>query len=235
MGPNSITSSKTSNINSAAGIENGIPANLDAESLMMYCSSQLNSLDSEISRMMGAQTESLKHKQVLGELEGIMTRHSPPRSGATFKLIEDSFEEAINQLDPSDPMRGKLEEQWNVIREDMVGVWGNVEAPSSLDHPIFSDVAINHMVGQMEAQRGTMGETFDGLADGAVSVHSYSSEQWAGNTAKITNLKDDASGNSELNMIKMQSIISQRQMAIQLTTNMMSKLDQGEASIAKNI
>ena len=60
----------------------------------------------------------------------------------------------------------------------------------------------------------------------------------AGVTQLTTNLKNyaaDLNSNSEMSMITLQSLMSQRQTAIQLTTNLVQSLGDQASSIAKNI
>jgi hypothetical protein len=60
-------------------------------------------------------------------------------------------------------------------------------------------------------------------------------EQWGSYVSELTRLKENVGANAEINMIQLQSAIAKRQTAIQLTTNMMSKLDQAPAMIAQNL
>lgn len=53
-------------------------------------------------------------------------------------------------------------------------------------------------------------------------------------TAKLDSVLDEINGASELNMIRLQQLMGQRQVCIQLTTNLLSKLASGEESIAAN-
>ena len=57
-------------------------------------------------------------------------------------------------------------------------------------------------------------------------------------TQLTTNLKNDAAdlnSDSEMTMITLQSLMSQRQTAVQLTTNLVQSLGDQQNSIAKNI
>ena len=52
---------------------------------------------------------------------------------------------------------------------------------------------------------------------------------------RIDALVNDIGKNAELNMIQLQSILSQRQTAVQLTSNMMKALNDSESQIVHNI
>jgi hypothetical protein len=70
---------------------------------------------------------------------------------------------------------------------------------------------------------------FDGMpekVDGA---------QWQQKIEDVKNTVSGLSKNSELNMIKLQEIVSQRQLAIQITTQMMQALNEGAKQVAANL
>jgi hypothetical protein len=63
----------------------------------------------------------------------------------------------------------------------------------------------------------------------------FTKEEWEGHTGDIRSMLDEVSGNAEINMIHLQSIMSQRQTAVQLTTGMLAKYDEGIKSVIGNI
>jgi hypothetical protein len=63
----------------------------------------------------------------------------------------------------------------------------------------------------------------------------FTKEEWQGHTGDIRSMLDEVSGNAEINMIHLQSIMSQRQTAVQLTTGMLAKYDEGIKSVIGNI
>lgn len=68
--------------------------------------------------------------------------------------------------------------------------------------------------------------------------HSHFNVNWAhwrSTLAEVGRLKERISGDAELRMIKVQSYVSKRQSAIQLTTNLMSKFNQSLNSVTKNV
>ena len=75
-------------------------------------------------------------------------------------------------------------------------------------------VTANNLPGDFE---GTNKEFYTGIGDG------------------IGEIVEDLKGNAELQMIQLQSLISARQTAVQLTTNMLSKVDQTLQSVVSNI
>lgn len=69
----------------------------------------------------------------------------------------------------------------------------------------------------------------------SMELGAISDDQWKDLDQNLKNIGDDASSQGETNMIQLQSLMSRRQTAVQLTTNMMNKLDESYASVVKNI
>jgi hypothetical protein len=63
----------------------------------------------------------------------------------------------------------------------------------------------------------------------------YSGEEWSALMGDVHSMLENVNGNAEINMIQLQSIMSKRQTAVQLTTSMLSKLDEGTKSVVSNI
>lgn len=72
-------------------------------------------------------------------------------------------------------------------------------------------------------------------ASGAGSGLRVTPEQIAEGIDDLKRVQSDLNANSELNMIELQSLVSQRQMAVQLCTNLLAKLDEGQMAIVRNV
>jgi hypothetical protein len=51
----------------------------------------------------------------------------------------------------------------------------------------------------------------------------------------MTELRDGLTKDSELSMIQLQSVVSQRQLAVQMTTELMSAMNESTKEVAGNI
>jgi hypothetical protein len=71
--------------------------------------------------------------------------------------------------------------------------------------------------------------------DIAPNPHYPKDGEWKGTIDGLTKMEDDIKGGAEIEMLQLQQLMSQRQTAVQLTTNMLSKLDQTQDSIVKNL
>jgi len=63
----------------------------------------------------------------------------------------------------------------------------------------------------------------------------FTSEQMTAFAGDVRSMLDNVNGNAEINMIQLQQVMSQRQTAVQLTTSLLSKLDEGTKSVVSNI
>jgi len=71
--------------------------------------------------------------------------------------------------------------------------------------------------------------------DIAPDPHYPKDGEWKGNIDGLTKMEEDIKGSAEIEMLQLQQLMSQRQTAVQLTTNMMAKIDQTADSIVKNV
>lgn len=71
--------------------------------------------------------------------------------------------------------------------------------------------------------------------DIAPDPHFPKDGEWKGTIDGLNNLVDNIKSDSEIDMLQLQQLMSQRQTAVQSTTNMVSTIDQTMASVVKNI
>jgi hypothetical protein len=190
-------------------------AHLTTEGLLLYCQTQLGSLDGEIKSMMDEQIRNIDRKNALSTVENAMKKYQPPKTEAEIREVEKAFNDAIASLPEGDPTRKELE----AARDKTLAAFDekksqSVTLPSGNGSPWTLDM-----------------ETVNRLS----GIPLMNKEQWGSYVSELTRLKENVGANAEINMIQLQSAIAKRQTAIQLTTNMMSKLDQAPAMIAQNL
>ena len=165
-------------------------AHLTAEGLLLYCQTQLNSLDGEINGMLEEQVRNLKRKEALTNVENTMKKYAPPSAEAAWDDISAAYDAAINSLPEGDPARealiAKKDELWATYGPGGIG-----RAPTKAE--------------------------------------------WEGHTSDVRQEVDNIKGNSEIMMIRLQSTVSARQTAVQLTTNILSKFHQTIQSVVNNV
>ncbi|MCC6213323.1 MAG: hypothetical protein IT376_00505 [Polyangiaceae bacterium] len=160
-----------------------LPVYLTAESLMLYCESQLRSLDGEVSAFLNEQRANIARKKALGDVIAQMKKYAPPAGQEQWNEFASAIRAAVDSLPPGDPTVTALQDLY-----------------------------------------GTM-----------ASSNSITKAQWDAAVDNLQGRLDEVSGNAEMNMIRLQTVMSQRQMAIQLTTGMLQKFDQGLMAPINNL
>jgi len=75
---------------------------------------------------------------------------------------------------------------------------------------------------------------FNSHSGNGQQIH-YTKEELTAFAGDVQSILDNVNGNAEINMIQLQQVMSQRQTAVQLTTSMLAKLDDGTKSVISNI
>jgi len=193
-------------------------ATLSPEGLLAYCQSRLQSIDSQIQSGLDSQEQTNSELEQLGQVLSSMKALANGSSDSTQIIAaENALGDYINSLktsDPNNPELGALTQTYN----DMV-YSGSGGDPNKLQGgPGFIDEA--KYPPKHTDPRGDM---------------NYGEAEGQGFIASVQSAHDDMNSNSELAMISLQSLMSQRQTAIELTTNMMQSLDDQADKIAQNI
>lgn len=199
------------------GISNG--ATFDGDTLLAYCSVQLNGLQGEIKARMTAQQAVRDSKSALTTLQNTLTdamsKGGVNNADAALKTkILEQYEAVLAKLPPGD--------QWNQVNQS---------------YQTFRSTAC-YRNGAPMGEGKTVGfdvmQTAETNKDGA-NANDVTAAEVKGLIDGLSNVSEDLGKNAELEMIDLQQLVSQRQMAIQMTTNMMNKCSQGPETIAANI
>jgi len=193
---------------------------LTPDALMAYCESRLNSIDSQVQTAFVQQElrngEQGDLQQILGLLQtyqsGIGDIPNNKSDQGTCAKIEQAMAAEIHKLqaeDPNNPDLGKLIQAYNDF------VWTGTGPTSSTPYIDQQDFPPN--------QNGNQG---DGM---------LSDTEMKGFMDTIQGISSDLNSGAELQMIQLQSLMSQRQTAIQLTTNLVQSIGDQLNKIADNI
>ena len=188
------------------------PESLSAEGLLMNCQPQLSGLDTQIQEYFALQRSAVGKKKVVNEMKATMNQYQPPKSEADREAIGTPIEKACIALREM----GATAEAEQI--EAMVPQFGKTESEVQAE-----------IMKLMKA-----GKTMQAAAY-AIESKAMSKESWQGHILTVEGILQDISGNAELQMIQLQSMVSARQTAVQLTTNMLSKFDQTVAGVVNNI
>jgi hypothetical protein len=194
-------------------------AYLTPDALLAYCQSRLQSIDSQIQTGLETQqrnnTEIAGIGQVLADLNAVS---SGSTSSDTIRTAEKSLNTYITDMqanDPNNPNLGKLIQTYNQMVWS--GTGGTLNGHTDSD-PDF-----------IEPDQYPPDETY------TQGDNNYSADEAQGYIATIKGIHDSMNSDSELTMIDVQSLMSQRETAVQLTTNMMQSLDDQAKQITQNI
>jgi hypothetical protein len=164
-------------------------------SLMAYCESQLNNLDSQMQGIFSSQQKNASMTQTVSTIANSLGDLPPKSTNSTSTLTVDSGDTSAidTQYAAAITQAGK----------------GTV-----LGIALANDKA-----------------KFDSDASGG----SMTTDQVASLTQNLKNDTTNLNGDSQMAMINLQSLMSQRETAVQLSTNLIQSLGQQSSDITKNV
>jgi hypothetical protein len=187
------------------------PAALTAEAILAYCTSRLNTLDSMINSRLAEQEGRNKAVTAAGKLIAQLN--------------------TMSQLgDPSKLSAGDLENH-RLMGVELKKLF-NETADPQVQQKICDAYA---------KTTGTPLNLVNGKADpnnvgvDKAGMHKIEPEVWQGFVGDVKTLQDSLTKGNEIGMIGLQSIVSQRQLAIQLTTQLMAAFNEGNKTVVANI
>jgi hypothetical protein len=217
----------------------GTPVNGDAiptdlstcispDALMAYCESRMNGIDTEIKKTFDQQQKTNQEQQILGDaLQTIqafgdgtldpksLQQGTNPEQCKQMELAIESAIQKIKDIDPSSPAIARLEAMHDKLMGTGSGPFNDNTGPHGYYNPDY------------KSHPPDGGHTEE---DGNISV-----EEMKGFIDDLNNINSGLSSNSELQMINLQSLMSQRQTAVELTTNLVQSLDETTGKIVGNV
>lgn len=197
-------------------------ATLSPDALMAYCQSRLDSIDGQVRSTFHDQEvrngEISALQQVIAQFQtysgGVNTGDSQGSSKCAD--MENALNGLILQLrasDPGCPELGKLEQTFNDLL--YTGTGPQTAATPALQYWDESTYPPN--------KNGPVGDNIIGATEVQSVVQS------------LQGCASDLNSGSELQMIRLQSLMSERQTAVELTTNLVQSLGDQSQKIAENI
>jgi hypothetical protein len=200
-------------------IDYGQAVMLSPESLLAYCSKQLRDLGTQIQGMLNEQG-SLKDKcNILSDLKKAITAKSAgwKEGDKTDKAeVAQAYLNAARALPPG-PERDAVLKELDAFRQTAFLNDVPVSPPSTLANYNETTIAI-------EAEKSHEG-----------ALNAVEPTEMRTRSEAIDSITGDVTREVELKMISLQSMISQRQMIVQLTTNLIQKLNDTLAAPIANM
>jgi len=221
---------------------------LTPDALMAYCESRLRGLDTQIQQAFCGQTMANHDGECLSNLSNTLQTPSGDLDLNTadgYKAAWDAYSNMISTANAiQDPgTRANLLKAASTLHDKLTSAFNNMVGGGTWKDPPFQsdgdiDAFFNgggftlHEVDSNGNQMSQM-ETLSRTQDAKVTV---TTQEWADDVSTaVKNVSQNLNTQAELAMISLQALMSQRQEAIQLTTNLVQSLGDQCNKIAENV
>jgi hypothetical protein len=191
-------------------------ATVNADTILAYCASRLNTIDGQIQARFADQTRNNELIKQTGKLQTILRKFPDGMANG-------------DELKTHDDWRGTHLEAGAELKKLF-----NETTDVSLRNRIAADYRT--ITGKEMPVEG--GRAKDGpveLALDKTMITGQSKQQWDARIEDTKQLQDSVGKQNEMSMIGLQALVSQRQLAVQLTTQLMAAMNEGMKGICGNI
>jgi hypothetical protein len=204
----STSKSSASAPEEAAPVSVPATTNLTPEGLMAYCQSRLKSLDTQMTNIFNEQQGNSTVTQDIDSIAGLLNDagNVPGQSSSN--------------TNPNIDVTGTYQQ--------IIGGYTQAIADANQSGNAAIAGQLNTDLTNFENDIGYTGQPLSGTV-------SLSSNDVQGLQQNLKNYGNELNSDSEMSMINLQSLMSQRETAVQLTTNLVQSLGQQSQDIAKNI
>jgi hypothetical protein len=182
---------------------------LTPDALLVYCQAQLGNIDGQINNIMQSAQNANYDQQDLTSVQAALSQYADGCNASQAQSLVDTLNKALTTIegrDPGSPAVGAIQSMLSTIQ--------------GASTPDPATAAALQFVKQM---------------GGTVSIQALSSEQVKGLSDTLSSATSTMNSSQEMTMISIQSLMSQRQTAVELTTNMMQTLDDTAEKIVSNV
>jgi hypothetical protein len=192
---------------------------MSTDALMAYCQSRLDSIDGQIQDSFTSQQSNVNTIAAINAFANQLKSYSTGVSGATdCAALETKFQTLIQSIQASDPSSPALADLLPAYNTMVYSGDGGAQFLHNSSGPDMIDPG--HHGPSTDSTKG----------DNVISVTELQSY-----TTTLTDAATNLNSSSELQMVHLQSLMSDRQTAISLTTNLVQSLGDQESKIADNI
>ena len=193
---------------------------LSPDALMSYCQTRLDSIDGQVKGLFKDQQQSASITQQIDQVIGTIKQYdgSDQTDPTVCKNLETQFHDLVQNLkdtDPNCPVLPSLTQAYNsmVWSGDGGAARTGTPGPDFIDFEKYPPADQTTTKGDLKLGMQELQGYVDTLTDAAGTLNS----------------------GAELEMVQLQSLMSQRQTAVTLTTNLVQSLGDQENKIADNI
>jgi len=196
------------------------PEYLSSGALLAYCGTQMQQIDSQIQATFADQQKGNEEQQIINQALSVLQSNADGTLGTDGKSgnnegqcieMEHALEQAITQIESIDPNASCL--------AGLKQIHDNLMATGTGDK--------NAKVGHGYYGQPNTGDPTDDS--------NISSSQMSGFISALQNVGSGLNSDAQLRMINIQSLVSQQQTAVELTTNIMQSLDDSMKKVVENI
>ena len=220
--------SASNQVSGQAGLAGG---GLTPDAVMLYCAAQLNHLDADIQQHMAQQQVARDQQDKLGKLKALLAGDIPDGdAGAVPKQqIMQAMKDAYDSLVKTDPAGA---DQLNQAFHEFI------TTATFNDHGEIRDAA-RDASGQPYNLGNLTGDKITWLANqptvAALGKNTVIDAEMKKLAARVDPVLSDVGKGADLEMINLQSMVSQRQMAVQIATQMISKMNETISAVTSNL
>jgi len=201
------------------------PGALTPDALMIYLQTRLESVDNQINQIFDQQQKMEKIRSLLNKIQDELNKLNDKADQDQLQGTQHGGNLPLNALDPQ-ALYAYAMSQVNRTQHggDPQGFEAKIEG--LLDQIAELDP---HLADQMRTDMRSEGQILwveDGL---------YWSKEVSASKDYVNSMLKDIEASAQMNMIRLQSMMSSRQTAIQLSTNLINNLHEGAKSIVGNI
>jgi hypothetical protein len=198
-----------------------IPGGLSPDALMTYCESRLKSINDQVQTSFDKQQRTASDiQQINAFASDLQAKQDDINDRDTCTALETEFQGVIKSIQATDPGCTALPA---LIKTYNAMVWSGDGGSAYTGKPGPDFISTGGPGDNDFAHSGGQG---DGILDKS-ELQAF--------TTSINDATSNLNSGSELQMVQLQSLMSQRQTAISLTTNLLQSLGDQEEKIAENI
>ena len=202
---------------------------LGVEEMMVLLSTRLGALDGEVKEMMAQQQTRIEQRAAVSHFKNAMDGKKDISSD-DWPTVKGNLEKAINELEPGDPVRAELEAELSKLDAKVGARTPEQQAEYEALQQDLADAEASGDSATAASRRQSL-EYYD-VNHGIGGIDESS---WKAEIAEVDSLYQELGDNAEMEMLKLQSHMTKRTTLVQLTTNIVQKLEAAPDMIAKNI
>jgi hypothetical protein len=209
---------------------------LTPDALMLYCQTRLRGIDTQVEAAFAQQESGNADSTALSTLSANLTVPSGDLDLNTPAGYQQAYDTAQQMIATANTLQDPQTKQSLLaaaatIQGQLTTAYNNMTGNNSFKPPFTSDQDIQNFFKGTYVDGNGNAITKQSNASVTISTASYQSEV----TDAVKSIQSDLNSNTELAMINLQSLMSQRQEAIQVCTNLVQSMGDSTSQVTANV